>query len=64
MAGSNGRCVFNCLRSWLFSKEAAPFDVSFLPHQLLYSICVLGDLQDISLSVSGMTAPVSLKRKQ
>ena len=64
MAGSYGSCVFNCSRSCLFSKEFTPFDVGFLSHLLVYSICVLGDLQDISLQVTGVTDPLSLKRKQ
>lgn len=63
MTGSYERCVFNCLRSCLFSKEVAQFDVGFLSHQLLYSSYVLGDWRDMSLQVIGVTAPLCLKRK-
>lgn len=63
MTGSYERCVFNCLRSCLFSKKVAQFDVGFLSHQLLYSSCVLRDWRDISLQVIGVTDALCLKRK-
>lgn len=74
MAGPDGRCIlFNSLRSCPFAREVAPFYVAIA--MLLntvtitltssptscFCICVFGDLQNISVHITGVTAPPSLK---